>query len=133
MSDKNYRFKKKIIRQLYFEPQLSCAELSADIDKSIPLTTRLLNELIEEGFVIETGFAPSTGGRRAATYALPADKLYTVSVAMDQFVTRIAIMDVYNNLVTPVVKIDLPLANNVGSLSILIRQIKSAIVDSNIP
>ena len=132
MSDKNSRFKKKIIRLLYFAPQMSCAELSVGIEKSIPLTTRLLTELLEEGLVAETGFAPSTGGRRAAMYALQPDRLYTVSVAMDQFVTRIAIMDVKNNLVRPVVKIDLPLANNEGALAVLTKQIALVIQSSGI-
>ena len=132
MSDKNSRYKKKITRLLYFAPQLSCAELSAGIDKSIPLTARLLNELQEEGFVVETGFAPSTGGRRAAMYALQADKLYTVSVAMDQFVTRIAIMDGKNNLAAPAVKMDLPLANNTEAAALLTKQIAKAIQSSGI-
>ena len=132
MSDKNSRYKKKITRLLYFAPQLSCAELSAGIDKSIPLTARLLNELQEEGFVVETGFAPSTGGRRAAMYALQANKLYTVSVAMDQFITRIAIMDGKNNLVTPVVQMDLPLANNNTAYAELTKKIAKTIQSSGI-
>lgn len=132
MSDKNSRFKKKIIRLLYFAQTLSCAELSAGIDKSIPLTTRLVNELLEEGYLTEIGFAPSTGGRRAAMYALQPNRLFTVSVAMDQFVTRIAIMDVANNLVKPVVKMELPLADNEKALSILIQQINTAIQKSGV-
>lgn len=132
MSDKNSRFKKKIIRLLYFAQTLSCAELSAGIDKSIPLTTRLVNELLEEGYLTEIGFAPSTGGRRAAMYALQPNRLFTVSVAMDQFVTRIAIMDVANSLVKPVVKMELPLADNEKALSILIQQINTAIQKSGV-
>jgi len=132
MTDKYSRYKKKITKLLYFEPQLSCAELSAGIDKSIPYTTRLLNELLDEGFVMETGFAPSTGGRRAARYALKADKLYVISVAMDQFVTRIAIMDGKNNLVKPVVKIDLPLAKDPSELAILTQHILKTIASSGI-
>ncbi|MGV3656979.1 MAG: ROK family protein [Chitinophagaceae bacterium] len=132
MSDKNSRYKKKIIRLLYFAPQLSCAELSAGIDKSIPLTTRLINELLTEGYLMETGFAPSTGGRRAAMYALQTDRLYIVSVAMDQLVTRIAIMDAKNNLVKPAVKIDLPLAHNETALPVLVQQIAQTIQASGI-
>ncbi len=132
MSDKNSRYKKKIIRLLYFAPQLSCAELSAGIDKSIPLTTRLINELLKEGYLVETGFAPSTGGRRAAMYALQSDRLYIVSVAMDQLVTRIAIMDAKNNLVNPAVKIDLPLAHNETALPVLVQHIAQTIETSGI-
>ena len=43
---------------------LSCADLSDKIHKSLPVTAKLLSKLIEDGWVIETGFAASTGGRR---------------------------------------------------------------------
>ena len=93
MTGKSQSYKRKITRQLYFSNLLSCAELSQQIDKSLSLTTKILNELIAEGIVVETGYAPSSGGRRPLMYSLRADMLYIVSVAMDQFFTRIAIMD----------------------------------------
>ena len=64
---------------------LSCAQLSRNIRKSLPLTTKILNEQIKEGFVMETGYAASTGGRPPLMYSLKPDMLYVVSVAMDQF------------------------------------------------
>src|SRR5688572_9835924 len=99
MSAKKLLFKKKIIKQIYFAGSLSSAELSWGIKKSIPYTTKLLNELIDEGYVVEMGYAPSTGGRRPVTYSLKADAQYIVSVALDQFVARIAILDLQNNFV----------------------------------
>src|SRR3954452_3397245 len=100
MAEKKNSYRKQIVRQLYFGNVLSCAELSLKINKSLPLTTKILNELIEDGWVIETGYAPSTGGRRPAMYSIRQDVIYVVAVAMDQFVTRIAIMDMQNNYVT---------------------------------
>src|SRR6185295_3242883 len=102
MSAKKLLIKRKIIKQIFFSRSLSCAELSWRIKKSLPLTTRLVNELIREGFVIETGYAPSTGGRRPIMYSLNADMLYIVSVAMDQFVARIAIMNLRNKTVSSI-------------------------------
>src|SRR6266508_2218146 len=98
--EKNQLHKKRIVKHLYFSHMLSCAELSVKIHKSIPLTTKMLGKLIEEGWVVETGFAASTGGRRPVTYSLKQDVMYIVSVAMDQLVTRIAIMDMRNRYVT---------------------------------
>ena len=102
MAGKSVSYKKKIIRQLYFSNLLSCAELSTRIEKSLSLTTKMLNELIAEGTVVETGYAPSSGGRRPLMYSLKPGILYTVAVAMDQFFTRIAIMDMHNNYVGPI-------------------------------
>jgi predicted NBD/HSP70 family sugar kinase len=133
MSAKKLLFKRKIIRQIYFSGALSCAELSWKIKKSLPLTTKLVNELIEDGYVLETGFAPSTGGRRPAMYSLKPDVLYIVSVALDQFVARITIMDLQNKFVTPIEKFELPLQQNPEALSILADKIRQVIEASGLP
>lgn len=132
MAAKSQSYKKKITRQLYFSSLLSCAELSHKIDKSLSLTTRILNELIAEGIVVETGYAPSSGGRRPLMYTLKADILYTVSVAMDQFFTRIAIMDMQNKHVRPVEKFELRLADNPMALQVLTDKIEYVIEQSGV-
>ncbi|HRN55563.1 MAG TPA: ROK family protein, partial [Agriterribacter sp.] len=132
MAGKNQSYKRKITRQLYFSHLLSCAELSQKIDKSLSLTTKILNELIEEGVVVETGYAPSSGGRRPLMYSLRSDVLYTVSVAMDQFFTRIAIMDMQNKHVCAVEKFELRLADHPMALSVLTHKIESVIRQSGI-
>ena len=69
-SVKSTQLKNMIVKRLYFDKALSCAELSDFFDKSIPSITKAVNELIEEGFVIEQGYAPSSGGRRPLMYAM---------------------------------------------------------------
>ena len=129
---KNNRYKRQIQKHLYFEKELSCADLSLLTDKSLPLTTRVLNELIEDGAVVESGYANSTGGRRPLVYSLKADMLYVVSVAMDQLVTRIAIIDMQNNYVLEPLRIELPLSNNPNALKELTQHINSYILASGI-
>lgn len=133
MSAKKLLFKKKIIKHIYFANSLSSLELSWNIKKSIPFTTKLLNELIDEGYVMETGFAPSTGGRRPVMYALKPDALYIVSVALDQFVATIAVMDMHNKFVFPPEKIELPLQKNPQALTVLTEKIAQVIADSKLP
>jgi predicted NBD/HSP70 family sugar kinase len=133
MSQKNSVYKKKVIKQLYFARNLSCSELSVAIKKSLPLTTRIINELISENIVVETGHAASTGGRRPLKYSLKQDVLFVVSIAMDQFVTRIAIMDTYNKVVKEELHFELPLRNNGEALFILTQKIVEVIRLSDIP
>ena len=90
----------------------------------MPFTTKFLNELIADGSVIETGFANSTGGRRAQTYSLKPDLNYVVAVAMDQLITKIGMLDMHNNIIGKVEKTDIPLKNNPHSL----QQLRDAIV-----
>jgi len=117
MSYKKTVYKRELIKYIYFNMSLSCADLSILTNKSLPYTTKFLNELIEDGSVVETGFANSTGGRRAQTYSLKQDLGYIVCVAMDQLITNIGILDLHNNIIGKVEKIDLPLKDNPQSLS----------------
>ena len=133
MPDKQTIYKRKIIKHLFFEGSLSCADLSLLTKKSVPLTARVLNELIEEGSVVETGLASSTGGRRAQMYSLRGDLMYVVSVAMDQLITRIAILDMKNNYVGEAEQFELKLTNNPHALCELKDAIERVIGQSGIP
>ncbi len=133
MNDKKDRNKKLIIKNLYVSKALSCAEISLQIEKSLPFTAEILDVLAEDGFITETGFARSTGGRKPVNYSLNPDVLYIVSVAMDQFVTRIAIMNMKNECIEPVERYELPLHNNSNALSLLVERINYVINKSGLP
>jgi len=125
MSEKKARKINGIFKQLYYSPSVSCADLSERINKSLPYTMSQLNELVECGLVLETGQAPSTGGRRPQMYCLKPDLFYVVSVALDQFVARIAIMDLQNNFAAAPARIGLKLHNNpevLGELTLIIEE-----------
>jgi len=133
MSNKQTVYKRELIKYLYFNKSISCADLSILTNKSLPYTTKFLNELIEEGSVVETGFANSTGGRRAQNYSLKPDLGYIVCVAMDQLITNIGILDMHNNIVGKVEKINLPLKDNPQALSqlrnSLVQHISKSAID----
>lgn len=116
MPDKQTIYRRKIIKHLYFDGSLSCTDLSLLTKKSVPLTSRVLNELIEEGYVVETGLASSTGGRRAQMYSLRNDLMYVISIAMDQLITRMAVLDMHNNYVGKPEQFELKLPNNPHAL-----------------
>ncbi|WP_346239406.1 ROK family protein [Niabella insulamsoli] len=130
---KKQKFYKEILKHLFFNKQLSCADLSNLIGKSIPLTTQYLNELISLKMVIEKGYAVSTGGRRPQTYSINTGTVYVIAVAMDQLVTRVALISNDNTIVGDIEKFDLVLANNPNSLNELIQHLAAFIKKSNIP
>jgi predicted NBD/HSP70 family sugar kinase len=112
-------YKKGIIRELYFGKMLSCADLSVKIGKSLPTTAKTLGQLLDDELVIETGFSNSTGGRRPQLYTLRRNIMSIVSVAMDQFITRIVMMDLHNGYLTEIDRIELELKDNSRGLEIL--------------
>lgn len=132
INEKKILIRSKILRELYFQNNLSCVDLSSKIHKSFPVTSNLIDELVKEKLVSETGYARSTGGRRPLTYSINKDVMYLVSVAMDQYVTKIAIMDVQNNFVFPVEKILLSLPDNPKAIVTLQKNILRVIKASGI-
>lgn len=129
---KKAHYKSLIFREFYFLRHLSCSEISNRIGKSLPFTMKILGELMDEGYVKESGFAPSSGGRRPAIYSLLPDACYIVCVAMDQLITRIGIMDVENKIVGEIEKFELPLQNNPSALSVLAEKMDEVIEKSGV-
>jgi len=123
MADKKTLYRRRIIKEFYFTNNLSCSDVSTRVKMSLPLTTKVLNELVEEKYIVETGFAPSTGGRRPLMYSLRPDALYIVAVAMDQLFTRIVIVNMQRRQVTEVEKFECHLDKNPGVRDRLIERI----------
>lgn len=132
MNIKHRVYKRQIIKELCFGKILSALEISHRIGKSLPLTTKILNELIEEDFLKECGYAHSTGGRRPLMYSLIPGKMYAISVAMDQLITRIGIIDVQSYQIIQTEKYDLILPNNPFAKDQLIDHIQSFITNSGV-
>jgi glucokinase-like ROK family protein len=125
--------KNMIIKRLYFDNAMSCAGLSQLFDKSIPSITKAINELIKEGFVVEEGYAPSSGGRRPLMYNINAKAMYILAVAMDQLSARLQLIDLQNNPVAEMATVDIKLHNNDDALPSLIKSLNDYVAESGIP
>ncbi|WP_345947597.1 ROK family protein [Mucilaginibacter sp. PAMB04274] len=125
---------KKVVRSLYHGKN-SCATISAEVGLSIPSVQKIINALLQKGWISESGVGISSGGRKPATYVLNANRLYILCVAMDQFTTRVGLTDLQNNFVTPVHEFELKLHNNVNATQDLVNGIalylKLANIDSH--
>ncbi len=120
MAGKSDLYKSKILKELCLGNQLSGSDISLRIERSLPLTLRVLSELVQEGMVKEKGYAASTGGRRPLMYALAPGKMYGIAIAMDQLITTIALVDLESFTVLEASKLNLKLKDNDQSLDQLI-------------
>jgi len=127
METKSSHYKRKIVKELCFGNTLSAHDISVLIAKSLPLTIRMLNELVKEKIVEESGYALSTGGRRPLMYSLVPGNMFVLSVAMDQYITRIAFIDLQNFQITEVKKYDLDLYRHKDELTRLTNYINEFI------
>ena len=82
------------MKALCFRRLQSVSEIASTIDRSIPSTTKILQELANDGIVNTVGLAPSTGGRRALQYQLTINDLPLIlSVAVDQYYSSVALLN----------------------------------------
>lgn len=134
-SIKKYRqLRTDVIKHLYYGKMLTLTELSNLTHKSLPLITTVVNDLVADEYVLESGLAPSTGGRRALTFLLNKKKQrFIIAVAMDQLVTQIAIYDLLNQLRIEPQLLQFSLKDDPAVTQTLISVLKNYILESGIP
>jgi len=121
-----------IIKELYYLNNATCLDISKATGASIPNVAKNINELIEAGYIVQNGFATSTGGRKPLTYSLVSDRKYILSIAADQFFTRICLVDLHNNFLTDVYEFPLDLAVHSSPERELVNQIESYLTQHRI-
>lgn len=131
---KHQYLRKEVLKHLYYHNMLTLTELSKLSHKSLPLITNVVNDLVADGYILEHGLAPSTGGRRPLAFLLnPEKKNFIVAVAMDQLTTQFVIYDLLNQAQSPIEVMPLDLAEDGDALNKLIQFVKVNISKSGIP
>jgi hypothetical protein len=121
---KNKALKKSIIHFVDNKRASSITELSKELNTSVPKTTDLVYELIEEGLIQDEGKIDSTGGRRASVFGLVADACFFLGVDVKKYHVNIGLMDFKKRMVSSREKIPFRLENTSESLQKLIQLIK---------
>lgn len=96
---KKYRRKKKILQSLYSDGFLNTSRLSSILSVSLPTIVGLVNELIEEGFVINSGEGISKGGRRPALFGLRENSVFVVVCEIGRVSGKLSIFNEHNKQV----------------------------------
>lgn len=126
---KNKALKKLIFNFLDQTESSSITELSKELNISVPKTTSLVNELIEEGLISDYGKIDSTGGRKASMYGLVSDACFFLGVDVKKYYINIGLLDFKKHLVTQKNRIPYKLENTPESLNQLIQIIQGFIKD----
>ena len=91
IDSKNSTLKKKIIRLCINEGDYSIAELSKELNSSIPTITKLVGELIDAGFLEDLGKSGTAGGRKPSIFGLNPSAGYFVGTDIQKRHVSIAI------------------------------------------
>lgn len=96
---KNAYLKKDIIRYYINNGENTLADLGKEMNLSIPTVTKLVGELMEEGFVVDFGKQETTGGRRPNVYGLNDNSGYFAGVDIKRFSINIGLINFKGDLV----------------------------------
>ena len=129
--------KNKILKGLIFKfldqtESASINELSKEINISVPKTTSLITELIEEGLISDYGKFESTGGRKANLYGLIGDAGFILGVDVKKYYINIGLLNFKNQVVSQKNRIAFKLENTGESLNQLIQIIQNFIKEVGI-
>ncbi len=131
VSKKN-NLKLLILKELYHNGCKSIPELSKIIHMSTPTITRAIDELIENGFLIEEGVGSSSGGRRPNLYGLNPSARYVIGVDISKHHIRLGLFDFNNQPVSDIKVIDEGLEVSKDFMKSLKESVNDFIAESGI-
>lgn len=124
---KNSLHKQKIISLCINEGDFSISDLSKELNTSIPTTTKLVEELISDGYIEDLGKIDTNGGRRPSIYGLRGSAGYFVGTDVRRDCVCIAITDFKGHLVEYLDSLDFVVESSESSFRKLCTHIKESL------
>lgn len=118
---KNVILKRKILGICITEGSQSLADISRELNSSIPTITKLVGELIDEGYLEDMGKIDTTGGRRPSIYGLNPSAGFFTGIDISRDGVRISVTDFRGDLVDCVTFPELTLTDTEESFKGLCR------------
>jgi len=88
---KNVLYKKTIIQTFINLGDTFISDIAREMDMSVPTITKLISELIQDGYVLDYGKQETNGGRRPNIYGLNPQACYFIGVDIRHFRINIAL------------------------------------------
>ncbi|MCC8173851.1 MAG: ROK family transcriptional regulator [Odoribacter sp.] len=99
LKEKRHQQKKDIIGFLYKMGELSKPEICRLTNMTTPTISRMIDELIEEGWVADRGQGASIGGKRPHIFSLNPDAAYVIGVDVGRIYLKIAIFNLRKEVI----------------------------------
>lgn len=130
---KNAVLKINIIRYYIQNGENTLAELGKEMNLSVPTVTKLVGELIDDGYVLDFGKQETTGGRRPSMYGINPESGYFIGVDVKTHGVNIAMINFNGNVVFSNTGIPFIQKNTQESLDLLCQIIKDFIDNLTVP
>ena len=93
------RIRSNLLLYLYQSGDTSINKMAKLFHASIPSATGIVNDLIREGWITETGTGPARAGRPPVLYGLNPKKYLTLIMDINRHDTQLVIFDLHNQLI----------------------------------
>lgn len=118
---KNVQLYKQLITILMIDDKKTITDLATELMVSVPKTTTILNDLIEEGIIKDFGKISSSVGRKANIYGIHKESFYFIAVNIRLNKVEIALMNFNAEIIFSETNRSFKLLNNQESLDDLIK------------
>jgi len=93
------RVRSNLLLHLYQSGDTSINKMARMFHASIPSATGIVNELIRDGWIVESGTGPARAGRPPVLYGLNPDKYLTLIMDINRHDTQLVIFNLHNKLI----------------------------------
>jgi transcriptional regulator of PTS gene len=132
LGSKNAQLKLNILKYYINNGDNTLSELGKEMDLSVPTVTKLVSELIDEGYVIDFGKVETTGGRRPNIYGLNPDSGCFLGVDVKRFRVNLALINFKGELIDSQLSIPFNYENTSESFDSLCKIINDYIASLSI-
>lgn len=121
---------KEIIKYCISHGSSSISDFSKALDASVPTVTKLVQDLLKDGYLQDEGKAGTTGGRRPSIYGLKPNAGYFVGVDVARQHFHIAISDFKGSVKHFTQDIEFVLEANAESFKTMCAKIKEEVANA---
>lgn len=132
LGSKNAQLKLNILKYYINNGDNTLSELGKEMDLSVPTVTKLVGELIDEGYVIDFGKVETNGGRRPNIYGLNPDSGCFLGVDIKRFRINLALINFKGEIIDSQLSVPFNYENTAESFDSLCKIINEYIAKSNL-
>ncbi|MBQ0080112.1 MAG: ROK family transcriptional regulator [Alistipes sp.] len=132
LSHKNNIIKRNILAYMAKNGESTLADLTKELKISVPTITKLVQELVDEGIVIDLGKVETPGGRRPNVYGLAHTTIYFAGVNVGRDRMDYVITDLHNNVIYEKTDENFELTDRTNCLQTIIKNIENFLANCEI-
>lgn len=111
-----HMLRQAIVKHLLSSGDATIAEISSELQSSVPTITKAVNELLAEGTVLDMGKITNSGGRRPSQYSIHPTCAFFMGIEVGRNTISIGIQNIKNEFTNIDLRIPFSLKNSFESL-----------------